>query len=252
MKDINYTLLEIIKFNQQLSEGIELAFLEFDYSEDKISKLFEDIYISYKDGFLNTFINLIFVQPKKVKKSLNNFFSNYEKNKFKSLIDKTSIKRKLKYLNVLIDSYDSVFSLIYMLIINENEDIEKDLIKLQETSQQLYIANLCFVCLNLLAHSFNIANDKENNYKHSNKEIKNILKILVYCCNLDYDNDALKKLTTKSFEMFIVKDKSLYPNAKEFNDIYKLCSNECIRLEQLKTKLFEAFTKKIKQNLDNK
>ena len=54
----------------------------------------------------------------------------------------------------------SVFSLIYMLIINENEDIEKDLIKLQ-TSQRI-CNNLCFVCLNFFTSTFffNIANDK--------------------------------------------------------------------------------------------
>lgn len=254
MKDINYTLLELIKYNQQLSESIELAFIEFEYDEIKIKKLFEENFKSYKDGFMNNLTTTIFIKPHNVTKPVKKLFKQYENNNnFKLIKNNNSAKYKLKYLKDLTGAYDSVYSIINILKIeNDKKDVEKELIKLEKISNQLYLASLCFVSLNILAYSFNLLSLENESFKSSKKVIKDTFKILVYCSNFENNNKKVENLIKDSFEMFIVKDIDTESIKDNFINLYKSCSNECIRLENLKSELFNSFSKRIVEDFNNK
>lgn len=253
MDKINYTLLELNKYNDNITDLIEFSLVEFKYDKEKIKSAFNDLYYEYEVGFIDRTLKSFFKKPSQVKKSLKKLFSYYLNNrKLERMISKNNIKQKVKYLNAIKDSHDCIHAIMQMIIDKKGDKskINSKIMNLEKTCSELNSTFLCFASLNLLGVTFKLTGYKNIKAIYSNNEIKELLKIIIYCQKRTYGNEKISAIFDDSFNLFINKKYNKVELEKNFIEIYNSCSKACVELENLKTELFNSFAKEALKELE--
>ena len=95
MEKINYTLLELIRYNQQLTDLLEYALLEYQHDKELTNQHFFSMYYEYENGFLNRIFEQYFKKPKRIKKALKSLFKYHQKNEKFSITGILSLQSQL-------------------------------------------------------------------------------------------------------------------------------------------------------------
>jgi len=213
----NYTLFEITKYKIEFLDCLEYSLISNNIKEEDIKNRINYLNNDFKEGFYKEIVSTLFTSYNLLNKPIIHFLKKYNHKNILKLIKNKKVKHLITYNENLIDCHET-FSYIISAFTEEEQiatKLDKKILNLIEINKKHFINFLFFNTYNLYLNCFY---NKENNLKHSNKDIENLIKIINYCNKeKEFDNS-----------INILKEEN---EDKIYNELENL-SNICIRLEK--------------------